>query len=335
MFTERRAGSRCSVRSKQAWPKGKDFRILSIDGGGIRGIFPAVFLEEIERNLGPVRSHFDLVAGTSTGGIIAIGIGLGLPMERIVDIYCKDGSKVFPPHRFNQKTIRFLRRLVRPLHDHEALETLLKDVFGERILGESECRLVIPAFVGPDPQIAVFKTDHHSDYQIDWQSKAWEIARATSAAPTFFAGHKSQNSFFLDGGVWANNPIMCAVVEAISAYEINPEQVRVLSIGTGNVAERLKESTLRAGMVGWRGIINTAMYLTTDSALSQAQLMLGHHRVLRVEPPNDVGVIEMDDYRTSKDVLPSLARNSFNALHDELASFFDTTVTPRERHYSS
>jgi hypothetical protein len=127
---------------------------------------------------------------------------------------------------------------------------------------------------------------------------------------------------------------MCAVIEALSAYEIGPEQIRVLSLGTGNITERLKESTLRAGLIGWRGIINTAMYLTTDSALSQAQLMLGHQRVLRVEPPSNIGAIQLDDWQTAEEVLPPLARQASDELQTELAPFFEAAVSPRERHYS-
>lgn len=334
MFTDRKANSRDSSRAKQPWPAGKDFKVLSIDGGGIRGIYPAVFLQETEDRCGSIRDHFDLVAGTSTGGIIAIGIGLGLSVKSIAELYCVQGQQVFPPRWYDRKAARFFRKLFRPSHDHKALEAALKAAFQERLLGESGSRLVIPAFVGPNPQITVFKTDHHPDYRRDWQSPAWEVARATSAAPTFFAGHASEKAFFLDGGVWANNPVMCAVVEALSTYEIGPEQIRVLSLGTGNVAQRLKERALRAGVIGWRGIINTAMYLTTDSALSQAQLILGHHRIVRVEPPQEVGAIELDDWRTANELLPPLARQASRDLQGELANFFDANVAVRERHYS-
>lgn len=334
MFADRKAYSLNEQRRKLPWPKNKDFKILAIDGGGIRGIFPAVFLEEMEQRFGLIRNHFDLVAGTSTGGIIALGIGLGMSCKETADLYRTRGKKIFPPKWYNRKLARFLRRLVRPSHDHQALELILKDVFDNRILGESVTRLVIPAFVGPEPQITIFKTDHHPDYKRDWKSKAWEIARATSAAPTFFEGHASDDAYFLDGGVWANSPIMCAVVEALSAYEIEPKQIRILSLGTGNVAERLKESTLRAGMIGWRGIIKTAMYLTTDSAVSQAKLMLGHHQVVRIEPDAEMGAIEMDDWQTATNELPDLARAAFAASAEDLGTFFRDAVSARERYYS-
>lgn len=334
MFTDRKAHSVTSARPKLPWPSDRVFKILSIDGGGIRGIYPAAFLKEVEDKMGVIRSHFDLIAGTSTGGIIAIGVALGLSTKTIADIYCVQGEHIFPPRWYDRKIARFLQRLVKPLHDHAALEDALKGAFQNRLFGECETRLVIPAFVGPDPQITVFKTDHHPDYRRDWKSPAWEVARATSAAPTFFAGHSSSDAFFLDGGVWANNPIMCAVIEALSAYEILPEQIRILSLGTGNVAEKLKESTLRSGMIGWRGIINTAMYLTTDSALSQAKLFLGHHNVVRIEPPKSAGSIELDDWRSAINLLPALAREEFRKTETEVSPFFESRVNPRERFYS-
>lgn len=334
MFTNRKVHSLKESRDKLPWPSGKDFKILSIDGGGIRGIFPAVFLREVEHRFGSVRSYFDLISGTSTGGIIALGIGLGLSSSEIADLYCKRGKQIFPPRWYDRKAARFLRRLMRPSHNHEALESALKAVFQDRLFGESESRLVIPAFVGPEPQVTVFKTDHHPDYRRDWKSKAWEVARATSAAPTFFAGHATEDGFFLDGGIWANNPVMCAVVEALSAYEIEPKQIKILSLGTGNVAERLNKSTLRAGLIGWRGIINTAMYLTTDSALSQARLMLGHDQIIRVEPPVNASAIELDDWRSANDILPTLARRASTEIAEELKVFFDAPAEPRERFYS-
>jgi uncharacterized protein len=335
MFTDRKANSLACSRERLPWPVGKPFKILCLDGGGIRGIYASHLLAKCEHAFGPVGTKFDLIAGTSTGGIIAIGIGLGLSAQAIDDLYLHRGQEIFPDDILRRGVLRKIRWCFMPLHDHKALERILLSTFGDRKFGASENRLVIPAFRGPDPQIAVLKTDHHPDYKEDWQSEAWKIARSTSAAPTFFKGHEEKGAFFLDGGVWANNPIICAIAEALGAYDINPHQIRILSIGTGSTGERINERAIRAGAIGWRGIIKTAMYLTSDSALSQAQFIVGFENVIRFDPslPDDK-IIDLDDWKAASSILPPLAADDFKMRMVDLVQFFDDLVAPRERFYS-
>jgi predicted acylesterase/phospholipase RssA len=338
MFTERDSGRLEARRKRQCWPSDRPFKILSLDGGGIRGLFSSKVVEELAhwlRPKAPVQDYFDLIAGTSTGGIVAIGLGLGLAPNRISALYEVKGREIFPPFWSRSKVLRFLRRLRTSLYDHAALERALREEFGSRSFGESTTRLVIPAFVGPHAQVAVFKTDHHPDYRRDWRSPAWEVARATSAAPTFFEGHRYNSDFFLDGGLWANNPIICAIVEAISSYDVRLDQILVLSIGTGNPQPELKPSAVRAGMVGWRDILTTSMYLTTDSALSQARLLLGWDQVVRIAPSAAVGSLELDDWSNAVRLLPSDAAEQVAFDIEQLRVFFEQPALQRERHYST
>jgi patatin-like phospholipase/acyl hydrolase len=279
-----------------------------------------------------IAEYFDLIAGTSTGGIIGIGLGLELSPKRILELYTEDGSKIFPPFWTRNGFLRFIRRLFTSLYNHQALESLLRAEFESKRLGDSICRLVIPAFTGPKAQVAVFKTDHHPDFKTDWTTPAWQVARATSAAPTFFAGHSYDDSYFLDGGVWANNPVMLAIVEAVSAYQVPIDRIRVLPIGTGNLIPTIGQGATRAGMLGWRDIITTAMYLTTDTALSQARLLLGSDAVIRLQPTEVGAAIQLNDWKRAKDVLPGEAQAALlqNAAH--IRAFFETKVEPRERH---
>lgn len=309
-----------------------------MDGGGIRGIFSASVMAELSR-LVPAGSHvgeyFDLISGTSTGGIIALGLGLRLEPERIANLYLERGMEIFPPFWTRHPWLAKAKQIFGPLHNHESLKEALQSEFGHRALGESETRLVIPAFVGPDVQVAVFKTDHHRDYRRDWQTPAWEVARATAAAPTYLRGHRYNLEFFLDGGVWANNPMMLAIVEAISAYDVRLDQIRVISIGTGNPRPRLKQSAVRAGFWGWREIISTAMYLTTDTALSQARLLLGAEYITRIEPSPDAAKIQLDDWRAAQDVMPSEAKIALHAKAADVMPFLNTKALSRERHHTN
>ena len=276
-FTERRLNSRETRRERLPWPADRPFRILSLDGGGIRGIYAASLLARVEKEIlggRPIAHHVDLIAGTSTGGIIAIGLGSGKPASVIERLYVEDGQRVFPVFWTKHHLLRWFKRLVTSLHDHRVLERLLYETFGDARLGESISRLVVPAFLGPKTQIAVLKTDHHPDFKNDHKMAAWEAARATSAAPTYLAGHGGEDYVFLDGGVWANNPIMAAVVDVLSGYDVCHEQIEIVSIGTGNPPYDIGRFASRGGLFQWREVISGAIYLTTDNAQAQATLLI-------------------------------------------------------------
>lgn len=123
LFTNRRANSQVTRRTRLPWPAGQPFKILSLDGGGLRGVFTAAFVRELERELTngtPLARYFDLVAGTSTGGIVAIGVGLELPADDIFSFYEVDGKKIFPPGRWyypwNNSVARRIWKLFRPAY---------------------------------------------------------------------------------------------------------------------------------------------------------------------------------------------------------------------------
>lgn len=241
MFTDRHAGSLQTRRVRQRWVGEGAFKILSLDGGGIRGVYTAELLrlcEEAWGNGRPLASYFDMIAGTSTGGIIGLALGLGLSTSDIFSFYKCDGRKIFPPlptgrwARLKQK-FKWARG---PKLDHLELEAALKSRFQDHLFGESITRLVVPAFMVPKTEIAVFKTDHHGDFRLDHLTPMWKVARATSAAPTYLQGleHEEAGRIFIDGGVWANNPVMIGVVDALSAYDLDRAQIEIFSIGTGN-----------------------------------------------------------------------------------------------------
>lgn len=342
MFTNRRANSLVTRRVRQPWPKGRPFKILSLDGGGIKGIYTAELLRLCEETFGngePFARYFDMIAGTSTGGIIALGLGLGIPTTDITAFYRDDGRRIFPPlpARWSGKARQFWNWAFGPKLNHGELDAALKRRFGGNLLGQSAARLVIPAFMMPKTEIAVFKTDHHGDFRNDHLTPMWRVARATSAAPTYLKGleHEESGRIFIDGGVWANNPVMVALVDALSAYDLNFDQIEVFSIGTGNAPFELRKPDVFRGLVAWREAIKAAMFLTTDNATAQAKLLLGPDRCLRLEPSGEDASIEMDDYDHAFARLPSLAAQHFVANRESMMRFFTDTVRPRERHYSS
>lgn len=336
-FTDRRAHSLKTRRERLPWPADKPFRILSLDGGGIRGLFAATILARVENDLlsgARISDHVDMIAGTSTGGIIAIGLGLGKPATLIHQLYAVSGEEVFPPFWNRHRLLRFFRQLFFPLFDATKLEELLHKTFGAATLGQSRSRLVIPAFLGPKTDIAVFKTDHHPDFRKDHLMFAWEAARATSAAPTYFPGHKGEDYVFLDGGVWCNNPIMAAVVDALSAYDIEREQIEILSIGTGNPPYEISKFASRGGFFQWREIILGAMYLTTDNAQAQATLLLGPEQILRIEPTGLGAGIDLADWAAACSELQPQAHQAFEDNRERMAAFFAEPAQRRHRFYT-
>lgn len=339
LFTERRENTHPIRRKKLPWPSDKRFRILSLDGGGIRGIYGATLLDLIEREITggeSIAAFFDMIAGTSTGGIMALGLGLQIPATRIEKIYREDGHQIFhqPWIWAHFPVLKRLRHFVRPLYNHKILEDVLYREFGDKKLGESVTRLIIPAFMSPKTEIAVFKTDHHPDYKNDFKSKAWEVARATSAAPTYLNGHTYDDVMFLDGGVWANNPIMVAVIDALSAHDLNAEQLQILSIGTGNFPFEITLKKGGNGLWAWREVIKGAMFLTTDNAHAQASLLLGPDKITRLEPTQEAAAIDLDDWKSSLRILPNMAASHFNDRIEDLAAFFGEKVSCRKKFYS-
>jgi patatin-like phospholipase/acyl hydrolase len=190
----RSAGSLQRRRVQQAWPADRAFKILSIDGGGIRGIFPAIILAELEeRFLGgnPIAEQFDLITGTSTGGIIALGLAAGLRPRDMANLYVDKGREIFPPLATNWRgrlsgLFNTVRSFAYYQYDREALHSLLEDLFKGKLLGETRSRLCIPSADGNHGDVYIFKTPHHPDYQKDQHELILKVACATSAAPTFF-----------------------------------------------------------------------------------------------------------------------------------------------------
>ncbi len=214
-------------------------RILTIDGGGIRGTFPAAFLANLEKDLEqPIGRYFDLISGTSTGGIIAIGLALGMSAAEILKLYEDKGPAIFAQtrsglpawlagsYRFGKWFLRGPKYSTAPLHE------ALIEAFGERRLGEARTRLMIPAWHPKTQGVYIFKTAHHPRFQTDYKELAVDAAMATAASPTYFAQHMTANDVGLvDGGLWANNPTGIAVVEAISTLGWPADDLKVLSIG--------------------------------------------------------------------------------------------------------
>jgi uncharacterized protein len=327
----RSAGSLQTRRIKHPWPKGRDFRILSIDGGGIKGIFPAAILAGLEKRLGggqTISDFFDLIAGTSTGGIIALGLGAEINPSKLLELYEQRGGEIFPPYGTGRigRFIHWLKglgQLALYRYDSKSLKALLTEILGDRLYGESRKRLCIPAFEAKHSEVAVYKTPHHSDYKTDLYIPMVDVALSTSAAPGYFRPHQHNGYTLVDGGVWANNPIMIAVIEVLTAFDVTIDQIKVLSIGCGDAPYKVGFLQKKlGGFFFWRKIIEGSIRLVGMNVTNQIRLLLGPERVLRLEPQQLNDPIDLDDWLRAKEILPAEAYRIMSENFEKIERMF-------------
>lgn len=229
--------------------------ILSIDGGGIRGVMPAVILDQIEQEVGPLVSAFDLIAGTSTGGIIALGIGAaikeGKPLapKDLLALYHNKSAQIFPQGFFHA-----LKGYLGPKYPSDGIEKALQGQYGDARLKSALTPLLIASYDLQTQTPFFFKSEKAKvDPGYDWP--VWQVARATSAAPTFFPPlHLVGNGgdyALVDGGIYANNPAVAAYAEARHLYRDATEFV-IVSVGTGDRKDSITyDQAKNWGLVGW------------------------------------------------------------------------------------
>jgi len=304
------------------------FRILSINGGGIRGVFPAALLGRVEdvyrkqrkvdgrppdQDDRPLARHFDLICGTSTGGLIALGLGLGKSAAEIRDFYLNHGDSIFP-NGWLARHIRSLFQIVGPKYDHAVLEKHLKDFFRlpggpphrQPTLGASSVALLIPSARAVDACPTVLKTRHRENFVIDHRRPAWRVGLATAAAPVYFkASADPDGNDFIDGGIWANCPVLVGVVEAMSVFGQSPGNIEVLSIGTTRPPASVAHSARRGGAwqnlsLGRRATLELTLNASQEGSMYMAQLLVGESNILHIDHCVGAKQFPMDDSRADK-----------------------------------
>lgn len=301
-----------AVEGREPYPK----RILTIDGGGLKGAMPAAFIAEIEEVSGQrVVDNFDLIAGTSTGGIIALGLAAGLSGADILDFYLTRGPRIFDQEPGEgvlatvmaglRRAMRSMRQLRTSKYDAGALRAELNVVFGDRRIGDALTRIVIPAYDSANGGLYVFKTAHHERLGVDWKVPMVDAALATAAAPTYLPAHSFDGAaHLLDGGIWANNPMGVAALEAASVLSWDMRQARLLSLGcTSSITPARR-------VVGFRNVkwlIQTLFDGQDRLSHATAKLLLGHPHtnphLVRVCPEVPTGHYALDDARRLEELV--------------------------------
>lgn len=297
------------------------FRILALDGGGVKGAFTAAVLATWERLTGlRVVEHFDLIAGTSTGGIIALGLALGLSAEEILSFYEKKGSEIFPLTSVEASALLKIRHLFCPKHPQDKLRRELEvalDPEGKKPrMRDSRCRLVIPAYYVTGGSSHIFRTPHHPELTADTDTQTVDVAVATAAAPTYFKAAEITNtavkSLYFDGGVWANSPVMAAIVEALTFIQVPVERLDVLSIGTTGEPFNA-HAQQEAGILRWaKQIVRVLMSAQQEGSLRLAERLVTEPRFLRINPVTVPGRYKLDD----PNMIPELVSLGARAASD-------------------
>jgi patatin-like phospholipase/acyl hydrolase len=294
-------------------------RILCIDGGGIKGVFAASFLANIEKQIdGKISDYFDLIVGTSTGGIIALNLGIENSAQQTLAFYKNYGRSIFKGNRI----FKWYRHLLYSKYDQQALKKALVKTFGDKKLGESKKRLVIPSLDLNTGKIYIHKTAHHERFSTDYLRPIVDVALSTSAAPTYFPAHLLPSGApLVDGGLWANNPTGMAVVEALGILGWSKDSLQILSVGC--TSSPIRRRKFRRGRLYWALRATDLFMRAQDSAsLGTAAVLCSHEQIKRIDAVVSPDRFELDSYR-SINQLEGLGESCAREQYPLIKTFFD------------
>lgn len=281
MHTTADAGGPGAGEAEAATPAATDnsspFRILALSGGGYRGLYAAKVLADLEQHVGEhIGTRFELIAGTSIGGILGLAIALEIPAEEMVVLFEKHGEAIF-------RRRLSLFGLLRSSYTQSGLQKLLEqnEIFGTKLIGNCKHPIIVPAINYSSGMPVLFKTPHHQNFSRDHRFSVTDVALATSAAPAYFPRHTFGNCQYIDGGLYANAPGLLAVHEAQNFLGASRAQIHVVSIGTMSSRFTVNPSRNReGGTYDWGGFnpVNTPKRLFGIAISAQESLV---HQMLR------------------------------------------------------
>lgn len=298
------------------------FRILSLSGGGTRGIFQAVFLKELEKELRtPLWQHFDLIAGTSTGAIIALAVALDIEISKIVELYRNKSEYIFKPKLF----YGFRKG---PRYKQKVLRRYLGDVFGDKKLSDTKTKVLVTATCLDQFSHRVFSS-FPTSAPADNNLSAVDVVLSSSAAPTYFAPMKpsSQERSYVDGGLWANSPSLVAVLLANRYLDIHIESMRLLSIGTGDFQRGLLHENLCSSRTYSPSTIRNMfeiMFSAQENASDEyTRELLGTNNFIRISTQLDEPIL-LDNVEKAIKKLPALAEKQTATKLNEVVTLLTT-----------
>lgn len=242
----------------------KIFKILTIDGGGIKGLYSSTIIEHLEQRFGAVGDYFDMICGTSTGGLIALCLALKIPAIEISKIYVEQGETIFPKRSKIGGIIR--QTIGHGKFSEKPLKAVLESIFQDKKVADLNNLVCIPSYSLTDGRPWVFKRDH-GKLDRDNNTSLVNVALATSAAPTYFPLCEIpdyDDKQFIDGGVWANNPTLVGIIEALTYFVGKGKEfdsLEILSVSSlNNTAGKPIGLNRYRSFVDWRNdLFDTAL----------------------------------------------------------------------------
>ena len=294
----------------------KRFNILSLSGGGARGIYTARVLTELEKRFDkPIADSADIICGTSIGGILALGLADEIPASKILKIFDENRQKIFPlPSKKDLEQYCFLpfkkgclpftnrefKQLKQSQFDPAPLEKVLTELFEGRTIGDLKHCVLVPAINYTTGTLRAFKTSHHEDFYQDANKKLVDVAMATSAAPTYFPNHVIEDARYVDGGLVANSPVLMGLIEARRAFSQKMEHIYALCIGNmGKERTANHDVSVEMGYSAWgfgRDIIDLSMSVGEKLSYDMTRLLLeGRISEIDTKPTHDQAHLLMLD----------------------------------------
>ncbi len=270
------------------------FRILSLDGGGIRGVVTAILLQRLsaDKHLDGWLDSVDLIAGTSTGGLLALGLAHGVDLQKIRNLYEVKGGEVFDDSWVDN--LFDLGQISGAQYDNVNLERELKNLLGQTTLAQLKKKVLITAFDldnrSPNAARRTWKPKLFHNFpgpDSDGAQLAYKVGLYTSAAPTYFPSVDG----YIDGGVFANNPSMCALTQTQDSRIRNRpalDEIVLLSVGTGTSLVFIPDQQLYLGLAQWaKPLISLILDGVSGIADYECQKILGEKycRIAPVFPP--------------------------------------------------
>lgn len=311
--------------------RSKPFRVLSLSGGGYLGLYSACLLEQLEVRAGePLGRRFDLIGGTSIGGILALALAYEVPMAKLRRLFLERGKDIFPlnPTGTISRVLDIARSALGPKYSPDPLREALLEHIGERTLEEAAHNVVIPAVNVTSGRTKVFKTPHGETSRSDASLPAVDVAMATAAAPGYFPSVRIGEDVFADGGVYATAPDHIALHEAEHFIGVDRSNVRMLSIGTATAGYVPSDGVSEdASAVGW--LSEGRLVLTLISVQQHVKAMMEDclgDRYLRLDAawPEGSG-LGLDVATTdATETLQRLARQTMRVTDTKLLDAFLT-----------
>lgn len=291
--------------------------ILALDGGGTRGIYSAQLLAQVEEIYNVrIKACFDLIAGTSTGAIIAGAAVAEIPMTEIVELFESEAPDIFRK-KWYRNPLFFSK------YSNEKLAEIIAHHIPATPLSEVTTPLMITCSEITTSELHIFRSNYTEKVN-DMKSSDGDVCLrdaivASCAAPTFFAPKNIKNRLLSDGGLWANNPSLAAYTEALTTFGKNPSQIKILSIGTGHSISMYRKKRGWGFLSGWGGIKLVSFVMTLQSQAS-ANLInrLLKENYLRIDPK--INFWDIDTVKQS-DNLKSLAERDFKTNSAEIDAF--------------